>query len=152
MPSDPLLNYALDSLSSRPFIEFIKKFAERIKKARSPREKIEETKKSLDKTLDALSERQTEAIELEHVYLNLLDMKFNEEQAKEMLTMLGYKTGPHPLLWLKNKIKDIREWIIDAIKWLRILGKELGLLIKEIIVEIGLIPKVSIIFIPTSDT
>jgi len=47
MPSDPLLNYALDSLSSRPFIEFIKKFAERIKKARSQKKKIEETKKSL---------------------------------------------------------------------------------------------------------
>ncbi len=152
MPTDTLLNYALKSLSSRPFIEFIKLFVERIKKAKSKGKKIEETKKSLYKTLDGLSVRQSEAIELEHIYLNLLDRKIDEEQAKEILAILGYKINPHPLLWLKNKIKDLREWIIDAIKWLRILGQGLRLIVKEITVEIGLTPKVSITFIPGSDT
>ena len=45
-------------------------------------------------------------------------------------------------------MKNIREWIIDAIKWLRNIGQILNLRVKEITVEIGLTPKVSITFIP----
>ena len=43
----------------------------------------------------------------------------------------------------------MREWIIDAIRLLKTVGAALKLKIKEITVEIGLTPKVSITFIPS---
>ena len=142
------INLAMDLLTSKEFKEFFEKDVERIKKAKGKR-RDDETQKAVNKTINVLSEKQAEAITFEHIYLNLLDRKINETEATEIITTLGYVINPNPLRWLKNKLSDLREWIIDAIRLLKTVGAALKLKIKEITVEIGLTPKVSITFIPS---
>jgi hypothetical protein len=141
------INLAMDILTSTKFKDFIKKYAERIKETKG-KERDDEAKKSVDKTIEVLSEKQAEAITFEHIYLGLLDGRINEKEAAEIITSLEYKINPNPFRWLKDKLSDLRGWIIDSIRWLQTVGEALNLKIKEIIVEIGLTPKVSIIFIP----
>jgi hypothetical protein len=107
-----------------------------------------EAQKTADNTMEGLAEKQAEAITLEKIYLNILDKKIDENYAEKLLKNLEYKINPSPLKWLQNKLKKIREWIVDAIKWLRNLANILTLRVKEITVEIGLTPKVTISFIP----
>ena len=108
-----------------------------------------EAKKSIDKTIETLSEKQAEAITLETIYQNLLNGSLKQDHASDILTDLGYRINPSPIKWLKKKLTDLRVWIIDSIRWLKLIGETLELKIKEIKVEIGLIPKVSITFTPS---
>ena len=142
-----LINLTMSLLISNEFKRFIENYVNRIKGAKGKR-RDNEAKKSVNKTMDVLSEKQAEAITFEHIYLTLLDGRMNEKEATDIITSLGYKINPNPFRWLKEKLSDLREWIMDAIRWLKIVGEALNLKIKEIIVEVGLTPKVSITFIP----
>ncbi len=128
------------SVSNENIIKNIKKGDEK--------EVKKEAQKSADETMEGLAEKQAEAITLEKIYLNIIDKKINEDYAGDLLKSLEYKINPNPLKWLQNKLKKIREWIVDAIKWLRNLANILTLRVKEITIEIGLTPKVTISLTP----
>ena len=136
------------SLISNEFIKFISKYINGIRKARG-KKRVEEAQKTLNATIEHLSEKQAEAITFEHIYVNLLDGKIDNKQAIEIISSLGYKINPSPIQWLKEKLARLREWIIDAVKLLKKIGEELRLKVKEITLELGLSPKVSISFVPT---
>lgn len=110
----------------------------------------EEVAKEIDEfgknTLDKLAEQQAEAITLEHLYLGLLEGRITEEQVTRDLDALGYQVNPSPLTWLRKKLTELRQWIVDAVKWLRMVGESLLLAVKEIYIEVGVTPKVSITF------
>ena len=57
----------MDILTSTKFKDFIKKYADRIKETKG-KERDDEAKKSVDKTIEVLSEKQAEAITFEHIY------------------------------------------------------------------------------------
>ena len=107
-----------------------------------------EAEKSTYEIMDKLAEKQAEAITLEKILLNIIDKKIEEKDAEGLLNSLEYKINPSPLKWLLNELKKFGEWIIDAINWLRHLTKLFSFRIKEITVEIGLTPRVTISFIP----
>jgi len=137
-------------LTSTTFKNSVSRLYKRIKE-KSPGEVIQEVEAFDKQTLDGLSERQAEAITLEYMYLSLLDGKVSETQTLSNLSSLGYTVNPNPLEWLKKRLTELRQWIVDAIQWLRMIGEQLFLSVKEITVEIGITPKVSITFTPRVD-
>ncbi len=144
----------LNELRSDIFKESIKPFADQILESLKKNNQymaMIKAKKSIDKTMEDLSDKQAEAIIFENIFLGLIRDRISEERATEILTNLGYKINPNPIAWLKQKISGLREWIIDAIKWLSNIGQTLGLTVKEISVEIGITPKVRITFITTKN-
>lgn len=97
-----LINVAMSGLTSNEFKGFIANYVNRIKETKGKRRDAE-AKKSVDKTMEVLSEKQAEAITFEHIYLSLLDRRMNENEAKEIITSLGYTINPNPFQWLKKK-------------------------------------------------
>jgi hypothetical protein len=142
------------ALRSDIFKGSIQPFADNIRESLKKKEldkAVDEAKKSVDQTIADLSDKQAEAIIFENIFLGLINYRIDNEDATEMLTDLGYHINPNPLAWLKQKLSGLRNWIIDAIKWLRTVGQSLGLTVKEISVEIGITPKVTITFITIED-
>ncbi|MBA7516648.1 hypothetical protein ES705_08696 [subsurface metagenome] len=86
----------MSSLVSSEFIKFINKYINGIRKARG-KKRVEEAQKTLNATIEQLSEKQAEGITFEHIYVNLLDGKIDNKQAIEILSSLGYKINPNPI-------------------------------------------------------
>lgn len=133
-------------LASEAFKNFIAAYLAKITGARGGKRKKDATEEALVKTIEQLSEKQAEAITFEHIYVNLLEGKISNEQATEIIFSLGYEINPNPIQWLQKKLSRLREWIMDSVKFLRIIGKQLDLRVKEITLELGLTPKVTITF------
>lgn len=134
-------------LKSEEFKEFVSKDVEIIKRMKGMK-RIEATKRSMNKTIEALSEKQAEAITFERIYLNLLDGRIDQEEAEVIIVALGYALNPNPIRWLKRQLTKLRQWIIDAVKWVKTLGEALKFKIKSITIDMGLTPRVSITLIP----
>jgi len=143
-----------DGFRSNIFKESIKPFADKILeslKKEDHNEAVVNANKSIDKTISDLSDKQAEAIIFENIFIELIRDNIDEQRATEILENMGYTINPNPIAWLKQKISGLRDWIIDAIKWLRNIGQIIGLIVKEISVEIGISPRVSITFKPIED-
>src|ERR1700722_7674332 len=121
MSGDPI-RLALELVTSDTF----KRFINRLRGEKKQPEEIAQD------TVDELAEQQAEGLTYEKIYVGLLENRITEADATKTIENLGEKVNPHPLAWLKKKLLDIRSWIINAIKFLRQIGDEVKMKVKQI--------------------